>query len=46
VRYNVYATLIVIWAAALAIVIRRQRRSGEPLFNRPGRGATAEQTSL
>lgn len=34
VRYNVYLTLGVVWMLALGIVIRRQRRSGKPLFNR------------
>jgi uncharacterized membrane protein YfcA len=43
VRYNVYLMLGIVWALALGIVIRRQRRSGLPLLNRPSRGATSEQ---
>jgi uncharacterized membrane protein YfcA len=37
VRQPVYVALGIVWIAALAIVVRRHRRSGEPLFERPKR---------
>lgn len=43
VRYNVYLTLGVVWMLALGMVIRRQRKSGQPLFNRAGREVASEQ---
>jgi uncharacterized membrane protein YfcA len=35
VRGPAYLALAVLWLAALALVVRRHRRSGEPLFERP-----------
>jgi uncharacterized membrane protein YfcA len=33
-RRPVYVTLVAVWLVAVGVVIRRQRRTGEPLFNR------------
>ena len=44
VRRPAYLALAVIWLAALALVVRRHRRSGEPLFERPRRGEALGQT--
>jgi uncharacterized membrane protein YfcA len=33
-RRPVYVTLVAVWLVAVGFVIRRQRRTGEPLFNR------------
>ena len=35
-RNPVYFALAAVWIAAVAVVVRRQRRRGEPLFNRGG----------
>lgn len=42
VRYNVYLALGVVWMLALGMVIRRQRKSGQPLFNRVGGEVASE----
>jgi hypothetical protein len=42
VRRPVYLVLATIWIAALAIVVRRLRRDGEPLLDRGRREAAAE----
>jgi hypothetical protein len=42
VRRPVYLALATIWIAALAIVVRRLRRDGEPLLDRGRREAAAE----
>jgi len=44
VRRPVYLALAAVWVSALAIVVRRHRRSGEPLFERPPRGGALGQT--
>lgn len=43
VRNSVYLALAAVWVLAVAIVVRRQRRLGEPLLNR--RGAAAPEGS-
>ncbi len=42
VRDPVYATLATIWVLALAFVVQRLRRNGQPLLNREERGLAAE----
>lgn len=44
IRGPVYLGLVMVWAAALAFVVRRSRRNGEPLINRAHRGAELEAT--
>jgi uncharacterized protein len=44
VRGPAYLALAVLWLAALALVVRRHRRSGEPLFERPRRREALGQT--
>ena len=43
IRRAVYLTLLATWILALSVVVRRQRRNGEPLLNRGG-DLAAEQT--
>ena len=43
VRRPVYLALTAVWTASLAIVVRRHRRTGEPLLQRAERGLTVEQ---
>jgi uncharacterized membrane protein YfcA len=42
IRRPVYLALVAIWLVALAIVVRRLRRNGEPLLNREHRELVAE----
>jgi uncharacterized membrane protein YfcA len=44
IRRPVYLALTAVWALAIAIVVRRHRRVGEPLLNR-GEGQVAEQAA-
>jgi uncharacterized membrane protein YfcA len=44
IRGPVYLGLLVVWAVALGLVVRRSRRNGEPLVNRAHHGAGLEAT--
>lgn len=44
IRQPVYVALFALWGIALAVVIRRYRRDGQPLLNRPSRGGGLEAT--
>jgi uncharacterized protein len=43
VRRPVYLALAAVWTTALTLVVRRHRRTGEPLLNRAERGHAIEQ---
>lgn len=44
IRQPVYLALFAIWGAAVAVVVRRYRRNGQPLLNRERRGGELEAT--
>jgi uncharacterized membrane protein YfcA len=44
VRRPAYLALAAVWIVAVGVVVRRQRRNGLPLFERPARARPAEQT--